>query len=150
MNAYLFPSLPTGPKTLKLLLERIPESKMDEPTHPGRFTPREVIAHCADWEPIFQERMLAAVENPECGITGMDELQRAIDMDYANLDWQSEADRFISLRADTIAWLHSIGPDDWHKAHIHSEKGRMTVDAQANMLLGHDLYHIEQLLGAID
>ena len=27
----------------------------------------------------------------------------------------------------------------------HAERGAMTLEDQANMLLGHDLYHIDQL-----
>ncbi len=36
-------------------------------------------------------------------------------------------------------------PVDWGKAIVHSERGQMTTYDQANMMLGHDMYHIEHL-----
>lgn len=145
MNPYLFPSLPTGPRLLADQLSRIGAEAMDVPTHPDRFSPREVIAHLADWEPILRARMAQAVAEPGSEIQGIDEGERAIEMNYAASDPREQAQRYQEARAETIAWLQGLQPEDWSKHVMHNERGRMTVSDMANMLLGHDLYHLEQL-----
>lgn len=148
MNPYLFPSLDKGPVVIERLLGLIAPEKMDRPTHPGRFTPREVVAHLADWEPILLGRMRAAVQDSGSAIEGIDEGERALEMDYASLDWGAEARTYAERRNETISWLRNLSEGDWDKFVVHSERGKQTVYDQANLLLGHDLYHIEQLLDA--
>lgn len=146
MNPYLFPSLDKGPIVIERLLGRIAPDQMDRPTHPDRFTPREVVAHLADWEPILLGRMKAAIESPGSSIEGIDEGERAIELNYSALEWKSEVKAYADRRNETIAWLRGLKEDDWAKYVVHSERGRQSVYDQANLLLGHDLYHIEQLL----
>ena len=51
---------------------------------------------------------------------------------------------------DIVAVVVELGAVDLHDhvlddERVHPERGEMAVEDQANMLLGHDLYHIEQL-----
>ncbi|MBI5707386.1 MAG: DinB family protein [Armatimonadetes bacterium] len=148
MNPYLFPSLDKGPIVIERLLGLITPDKVDRPTHPGRFTPREVVAHLADWEPILLGRMKAALLDSGSSIEGIDEGERALAMNYASLDWRAEAGAYADRRNATIAWLRNLSEGDWDKFVVHSERGKQTICDQANLLLGHDLYHIEQVLDA--
>ena len=150
MQSYLFPSLPSGPLIIHGLIGRIEESKLDLPTHSGRFTPREVVAHLADWEPILLQRMKQTVERPGSTIIGIDEGQMAVDQKYSESNWREQAIRFMELRSETTAWLKQRKPEDFDLAVTHNERGVQTLYDQANALLGHDLYHIEQLFAVLD
>lgn len=145
MNPYLFPSLPTGAKLLCNLISRVPEELLDEPTHPGRFTPREVAAHMADWEPILRERMQRTVAEPGCQTVGIDEGQRAIEQGYSSKDLALELSKYLGERQATIEWLRTLPQAAWQAVSIHNERGPMSLSDQANLLLGHDLYHIDQV-----
>jgi len=123
---------------------------MDVPTHPGRFTPREVIAHLCDWEPISRGRMQTAQRTPGAVVPDLDEGQRAKDQDYASWDPIQTSEEFIRRREETIQWLQSLPEEDWTKTAVHSAKGEMTIYDYANLELGHDMYHLEQLCAAID
>lgn len=60
MNAYLLPSIEFGPAILRRLFTLLPEDQLDVSLEEGRFTPRQVIAHLADWEPIMRQRIATA------------------------------------------------------------------------------------------
>jgi hypothetical protein len=147
MNFYLLPAIELGPLTVGRLLRLIPAQRLDEALHPERFTPREVAAHLADWEPIMRERIRSAVTTPGATITAYDEGQMALDHRYRELDPHEQADRYRAERQSTAALIRSLTPEQWTNAVHHPERGRQSAEDLANLLLGHDLYHIEQLSG---
>jgi hypothetical protein len=145
MNFYLLPAIELGPVTVKRLLRLIPAHRMHEALHPDRFTPREIAAHLADWEPIMCERIQSAVTTPGATITAYDEGQMAIDHRYRELDPHEQAERYLAERQTTAAFIRSLTPAQWANAVHHPERGPQSTEDLANLLLGHDLYHIEQL-----
>lgn len=160
MQPYLLPGLEMGPKTIGNLLALMPSNLIDVPTHPGRFfsmemsgeefTPREVIAHLADWEPIFRdERIRIASTQPGATVVVYDEAERAERLNYAATDWKEELEKWASEREKTIELLSSIPREAWQNVVIHPERGEMTLSNLANMLLGHDMYHVSQLVEAL-
>jgi len=150
MHVYLMPGLEAGPRTIRRLIRWIPAEKLDLPTHPDRFTPREVIAHLCDWEPISRGRMQAAKNTPGVTVPDLDEVQIAWQNKYEEWDPYSSADWFIERRAETVEWLKQLSPEDWSKVSVHSMRGPMTIYDYANMELGHDMYHVRQLCEVIE
>lgn len=146
MHAYLIPGLSLGPVAVRRVFAMIPEARWDEPTEPGRFTPREVIAHLADWEPIFLMRMKLGVDKPGSTISVYDEGVRAIEQGYAQMEPRAQLDRFEANRSLTVRFVEGLDSAGLHSTFMHPERGEMTVEDQANMLVGHDMYHLEQLL----
>jgi hypothetical protein len=150
MHPYLLASLPLSPQAFERLAAHIPERRFDERTDPDRFTFREAIAHLADWEPIFLQRIQAGVDKPGAEIFGMDETQRAIDQRYESWDVKESLRIFAEAREQTVRYLRALTAAQWETTVVHNEKGSMTAYDQANMLLGHDIYHFDhatQFLG---
>jgi hypothetical protein len=143
MHPYLLPSLELSPKAFERIVSQIPEKRYDEVTDPNRFTLREAIAHLADWEPIFLQRIQAGVDNPGAMVQGMDESQRAIDKNYESWDVKESLRIFAEARSHTVRYLKALSKDQWESTVTHNEKGLMTAYDQANMLIGHDIYHFE-------
>lgn len=150
MHAYLYLGLEAGPRTIRSLIRRIQRDNWDKPTHPDRFSPRYVVAHLADWEPISRGRMQTAANHPGAAVPGIDEVVRAEEQGYAKWDPIEQAEAFIQRRSETIAFLKSLKSEDWKKTSVHSERGEMSIYDYANMELGHDLYHVVQLCAALD
>lgn len=135
---------------MRALYAMIPVDRLDVPTYPGRFTPREVIAHLADWEPILrEERMVEPLRNPGCAVLAYDEGERAADRGYTRLDVAAQLEVFATERAKTLAFLRGLKGEAWRATMIHPERGEMTLNDVANSLVGHDTYHVEQLLHVI-
>lgn len=150
MQPYLFPALELAPKAFERLIAHIPEKRYDERTDPNRFSLREAIAHLADWEPIFLQRIQAGVDDPGAAVQGMDETQRALDKNYESWDVKESLRIFTEARAQTIRYLKTLSAKQWQSTVVHNEKGPMTAYDQATMLNGHDTYHFEhatQFLG---
>lgn len=145
MTHYLYVGLDFGPLIMERLMDKLPAEKLDLPTYPGRFSPREIIAHMADWEPILLGRMKSCLSNPGGSIQGIDEGEMAEQNGYATSNVADQMKKFRAARGETIEWLNGIQPEDWQKFGVHTERGKQTVYDQASALLGHDLYHIEQL-----
>lgn len=145
MNTYLPISIEFGPVVVSRLLKQLSPESLNCRTDPERFTPREVVAHLADWEPIMRERIRTALNTPGAGIEAYDEGQMAIDNGYANTDVWQQAELFARERRATAELIRSISGDQWERSVRHPERGPQSVADLANLLLGHDLYHIEQL-----
>lgn len=146
MNRYLIPGLKLSPDVFKRIIDRIPDDKLDVPTHPDRFTPREIIAHMADWEPIMRdERMKCALDRPGETFEAYDEGQRAIDQKYIELDVNEQLRKFAMERAETVAWVRKVPTEAWDNVAHHPEAGDMRLSEIVNMIVGHDMYHLEQL-----
>lgn len=145
MNFYLPISIEFGPRIIRQLLRQIPAEQLDTALQPERFTPREVVAHLADWEPIMRERIRTALTAPGAVIQPYDEGQMAVDHRYATLDPWEQLEVFTRERAETAAFIRTLKEEDWSQTAHHPERGPQSVDDLANLLLGHDLYHIEQL-----
>lgn len=141
-NPYLMTGLRTSPKLIRRLAGRLAAEPSFRPD-PERFSVHEVVCHLADWEPILRERMVSAVEQPNPTIAAYDEGERATA--YASWSFEASLDLFAKERATTLAWLSDRAPTDFERPLIHPERGPMVMNDVANMLVGHDLYHIEQL-----
>lgn len=145
MNSYLFPGLELGPIAIRRILAALPAASLDAKVDPNRFSPREIIAHLADWEPILLDRMRTSRDTPGETLYGHDEAVMAEQNGYRESDPMAQAELYLRRRGETLAWLKTLAADDWDKVGVHEERGPMTVRDQANMMLGHELYHIEQL-----
>jgi hypothetical protein len=145
MHPYLLKGVSLGPTVVKRLVELIPASKIDTALSDDRFTIREVVAHLADWEVLFRARMELAHSTPGSPITTYDEGERAIERNYSELDLQEQLDLYAAERAKTVAFLSSLTPSDFRLTYVHPAMGVMVIEDQANMLVGHDMYHVEQL-----
>ncbi len=146
---YFFKGLSYGPEVVADLVNRLPAEALVNPTHEDRFTPIEVVAHLADWEPIFQARIRSAVENPGATVQGYDEGERAIELDYAGQDIQASLAAWKASRAVSIAYFGSLSAEECTREMNHSELGPITAIAYAWTMIGHDMYHVEQLLAVL-
>ena len=150
MHPYLLISLPLGPGIVRKLVENIPESQYDVALAEDRFTVREVVAHLADGEVLFRARIESALNSPNAEVAGFDEGERATEQNYAGSNIEEQLALFEAERATTVSLLKSISIDQFRAPYIHPYFGQMVVEDQANMLVGHDMYHIEQLLAYSD
>jgi hypothetical protein len=99
----------------------------------------------ADWEPILLGRIRTAVQTPGATIQAYDESARAEEMAYKTRDPFAEANLFAKERKTTAEFLRTLAPEDWAKTVQHPERGQLSVYDLANMLIGHDMYHVEHL-----
>ena len=144
-NTYLWEGLPVTAGVICTFMERMDPAAIDRPTHPDRFSPREVIAHFADWEPIVLERLQRAAAHPGSSVEAYDEGELAERNAYSQSDWREQLRSFEKARKETITFLKGLSEEDFDKEFVHPERGNVTIEDQAAMMLGHDQYHLDQL-----
>ena len=128
------------------IFDLIPPERMNQRRDPERFTPRQVIAHLADWESVFRERMVGTIQGKPYEIKTFDEGQRAIDNAYHTIDVSQSLERFSSERLKTLSFIELLPAEAWNEMALHPEYGAITVMDQVQNLTAHDVYHIDQLL----
>lgn len=74
-----------------------------------------------------------------------DESLRAIEHGYSTSDVETQLARFAAERARTVAFIESLTDEQLAHTLIHPERGAMTVNEHVGGMLGHDVYHIDQL-----
>jgi hypothetical protein len=145
MHPYLLKGIGLGPTVVERLVGLIPEALHDSALGEDRFTLREVIAHLADWEVLFRGRMETALAVPGSRVVVLDEGDRAVELKYAETDVTEQLAIYKAERAKTVEFLSALAKEDFRLTYIHPAFGVMVIEDQANMLIGHDMYHVEQL-----
>lgn len=144
-NPYLLTGLQFTPIVAERIFSQIDPSRWDERLDPERFTPREAIAHMADWEPIMRERVKIAAQEPGSTMPAYDESQRAIDNHYSETDPLEQLSIWKRERNTTLKYLGSLSGDIWNNAATHPERGAVTADDLSQTITSHDVYHLEHL-----
>ncbi len=145
MRDDLLSALGSSPKVFERLLRVFPKSRLDDRSDPDRFTPREVIAHLADWEQVILDRIRVANLRPGTPGPVEDPTQRAHSHHYGDKDVFHEAEVFESRRLTTIEYLNGLNAVDWKKSFIHQSMGEITIEAYMVNILEHDMYHLDQV-----
>ncbi len=117
--------------------------ELDEPAAPGGWIPREVIAHCADYELVvgFRLRQLLAVPGVE-----LQPFEPAVwARRYQRLEPSLALEAFRSLRAWNLALLAGFGLEEWLAEAYHPERGFESADLMVRVLAGHDLENLSRL-----
>ena len=142
---YLLNGIAGAPVIIDWMLQRATEKDYDRRPDPERFTLREVMAHLADWEGVWRERMTAMKTQNRPTLQGYDEGQWAIDHDYAHANFAEQQRLFRDGRAALMDLLRELSPKDWERLGNHTELGPLSIEALAVQILGHDAYHLRQI-----
>ena len=143
---YICTGLSASPAILQKLLQGATETELDTQYDADRFTLREVMAHLADWEPIWHERIRRTATEHLPHLPSYDEGQFAIDHDYGHSDFAAQMRHFAEGRKALVALLADLPFADWNRVGLRDEVGEVTILELAAMILGHDGYHAQQIL----
>lgn len=141
MKAYLS-SLESTPKTLVNIVDQVKPEKYLDHTDPDRFSLAEMVAHLADFDDIFLDRLRLAHEAPGATVESYDPDARAKEKHYDQKDIHHELDVFENRRRDLVDFLSGLTPEDWKKQFHHPDLGETTIDEYANIIMAHDLSHL--------
>ena len=147
-RTYVLKALIGTPDVLARLLSGIDASDpvWDRRPDPDRFTLREVLAHLADWEPIWKMRFERMRDENDPFLESIDEGQLVIDHDYAHQDPIETLARYKTGRVQLVELLGSLDDPTWDKSGNREFVGILTVQMLAGLIQSHDGYHLHQVV----
>jgi hypothetical protein len=149
LSPYIFTGLEKNLETFRILAEAVPAEKLDAPTHPGRFTARQALAHWADWDAIHLWRLHAAIDEDGAPVPDVSEGERAIEKAYDSWPMEKILGLFDTSRRQLIDTLSDLTNEQLERRFVHSFFGELSIADYAGHVLGHDAYHAEQLLHVV-
>lgn len=145
MDESLYRSLTAAPKVVERLLRVFPHERLDERVEPDRFTAREVVAHLADYEQTVLDRIRVANEKPGREVPWYDPDVQAQQHRFGDKEVFHEAEVYESRRGMTVEFLKNLSAEDFAKTMTRPDGIEISIAGYVNMVLRHDLEHLEQL-----
>ncbi len=133
------------PLMLETLLITAHAADYDKRPDPDRFTIREVLAHLADWDAVWAERLDAIIADSGTMFTPRDPSQRAIEQDYAHADFATSLAQIPGNRAALTAKFQAVADGQWERTGLHPTFGPMSLEDLAVAVVAHDNYHMRQI-----
>ncbi len=131
------------PQVMAALVAAMGEKRLNEPREPGKWSPREIVAHLADCEVVFSFRLRQALAEDNPTVQPFDQDKWAAV--YGAYDAKAALALFTALRQWNVALLRSLTPDAFDRKLTHPERGEMTFRTIVETMGGHDLNHLAQL-----
>ena len=144
-QSYLFSALESTPILLVGALSNLTDAEADFRPDPARFTLREVLAHLADWDPVFSERLTRMQREDHPTLPGYDEGVWAIEHDYASSDWREQLALFTDRRRALVAQVRAFAAEDWPRTADRPEIGVLSMQDLTMLIPQHDIYHLRQV-----
>ena len=131
------------PERLHSLIGKIGAERVNQPTAPGKWSPREIACHLADCELAFSFRLRQSLSEDGHVMQPFDQDRWAVN--YTAYDAGAALAVFSAVRAWNLALLRSLPAEAFARKVSHPERGEMTFQTIVETMGGHDLNHLKQL-----
>jgi hypothetical protein len=105
----------------------------------------EVVCHLRDAEERALERMRLMRDEDNPVITAYNQEAWAKERNYAATDLREALAAFNRFRAQHIAELAQLSPQQWERSGQHEERGNMTISSHTLHMAAHDAIHAAQI-----
>jgi hypothetical protein len=134
-----------GPELLAVVLTGVFGEEEDFVPAPGKWSPRQIIAHIADAELVAAHRFrqMLAEDNPT--LIAFDQDRWTANLDYAKRKPKQSLETFRRIRAENYDLLKDLPAAAFGRAGNHTERGSITVLDLLEGMAGHAESHARQL-----
>jgi len=109
---------------------------------PGKWSTLEVVAHLADTEIYFTDRIERTIALERPLLIGVDERPYPERLNYQGFDLAEQLDLFTALRRHGTRILRSQPPEVWLRVGVHSETGLVTLRQLVFQAVRHVQHHL--------
>jgi uncharacterized damage-inducible protein DinB len=140
-----FAVLQRTPGELSELVRLLPESSMDVPEAPGKWSIRHVIRHLADSELVWAYRLRLILGQVRPRLDGYDQDAWAGNLGYEEAPLEEAVQEFTVVRRGNLRLLHRASEAELARVGIHGERGEESLAQMIPLYAGHDLAHLGQI-----
>ena len=133
------------PDALERAVAHLSDAQLREPEKPGKWSVIEVVQHLADSEIVYGYRIRLILAGDTPAIEGYDQDAWAQRLRYRDTSLADALAQVRILRTRSLDLLHTLTPEEWERAGMHSERGRESVRHITKLLAAHDLVHRRQI-----
>jgi hypothetical protein len=109
---------------------------------PGKWSTLEVVAHLADTEIYYTDRIERTIALVRPLLMGVDERPYPERLNYQAFDLAEQLDLFTALRRHGTRILHLQPPEVWLRVGVHSETGLVTLRQLVFQAVRHVQHHL--------
>ncbi len=133
----------TGAQLLRESVKGLSSEQLKARPIAGKWSTLEVVAHIADFEPVYADRFqrVAALKKPL--LLAADENDFAAKLGYQERDIEQELQFIETIRRRMAALLGRLPDESFTRQGIHSEKGLVTLEQLLQSAVGHITHHIK-------
>lgn len=140
--------LASTPGLLHQAVCQLSPEQVEAPIAPGKWSPRQIVAHLADCEIAFSFRLRQTLAGPASGETEV--TIQPFDQDawarhYGNYDLPSALALFRALREWNLKLVGGLSEAELASQAMHPERGLLTFQTILDTMAGHDLHHLAQV-----
>jgi uncharacterized damage-inducible protein DinB len=130
-----------GPQHLRQLVAGMTREQVTARPIAGKWSTLEVVAHLADFDPIFADRMkrIIAEENPT--LMGADETKFTAALCYQDRDMEEELTIIDMTHRQLARILRKLPDSVLQRVGNHSERGPMTLEKFLTSATNHITHH---------
>lgn len=132
------------PAQMREAVSGLSESQLDTPYRKGGWTVRQVVHHVPDSHLHAYLRFKLALTEEEPIIKPYDEAATALLADYA-LPVEVSLGLLEHLHARWVVLLRALRPQDFARAYIHPENGRVTLERALGLYDWHARHHLTHI-----
>jgi len=122
-----------------------PEQAAARPV-PGKWSTVECVAHIADFEPVFADRMKRVIALDRPLLFAADENEYFKHLVYGHRDLGEEMAVIEATRKEMARILRHVPESSLQRAGVHNEKGLITLADILGYVTNHLTYHLRHIL----
>lgn len=131
-----------GPEILWRTVGCMPAWQLDAHPPSGRWTPRQIVMHLADFDLIYADHMKRAIADDRPMLFDVDPDRFAARLAYEVRDVDEDIWLIKAVRQHMAPILRSIDADDFDRVGVHSAFGPMTVGDLLQRVTDHIPHHV--------
>jgi hypothetical protein len=136
-------SLEETPRRLQALVATWPRHGFERSYAPGKWTARQILAHLAQAEMVFSNRLRFGLTVPDYVVQPFDQDEwMAVD---EGVDAENALAAYLALRRLNVGVCRRLTPEQRTRPCTHPERGTIDVDWIMGMFAGHERHHLAQL-----
>src|SRR5512132_1510647 len=139
-----------GPTKLRDAFAQVPREAWKWRPEPDRWSPYEVVCHCADAETNAASRIRYLVAEERPSIQAFDQDRWADVLDYHSERVELALAAVDVVRARTVGLLRRLPDEAWASEGTHSESGRYTAEDWLKTYAEHLEKHADQIQRALE
>jgi uncharacterized damage-inducible protein DinB len=141
--AELIEQYAAGPARVRKAVAGLSREELLARPIPGKWSSLEVIAHIADFEVVFVDRLTSVIAENSPTIPGRDEQKYAARLAYHQRDLDEQLRLIEICRAHVTRILRTLTDADLARVGNHTEAGPLTLEQLLDRIIKHLLHHVK-------